>query len=150
MRIPSGRAIRMRKLKNLKGGAMIEMALVVPILTLILIGIIEFSVIFYDKAIITNASREGARYGIVLRKPTYASAASVISFTQAYCSNKLISFSSTPASAVVTVTSSTTTPVFGDSLTVKVSYTYSSLLLYKLVNLGQQINLSATTAMAYE
>ena len=32
---------------------------------MLLFGIIEFGIILYDKAMITNASREGARAGIV-------------------------------------------------------------------------------------
>jgi len=51
--------------KNQKGAALVEFALVLPMLLLILFGIIEFSILLYDKAVITNASREAARAGIV-------------------------------------------------------------------------------------
>ena len=47
------------------GAAMVEFAIVLPVLALLLMGIIEFSIIIYDKAVITNASRVGARYAIV-------------------------------------------------------------------------------------
>jgi Flp pilus assembly protein TadG len=36
---------------------------------MLLFGIIEFGIILYDKAMITNASREGARAGIVYSEP---------------------------------------------------------------------------------
>ena len=55
------------KSSSQKGASAVEFALILPILILILFGIIEFSVILYDKAMITNASREGARKGIVFR-----------------------------------------------------------------------------------
>ena len=42
-----------------------EFAIVMPLLFVILFGIIEFGILLYDKAMITNASREGARAGIV-------------------------------------------------------------------------------------
>ena len=42
-------------------------ALILPLLLILLFGIIEFSIILYDKAMITNASREGARTGILYR-----------------------------------------------------------------------------------
>lgn len=58
--------IRFRKAKNREEGqAMVELALVLPILLLILLGIIEFGHIFYSYLVIQNASRDGARYGVV-------------------------------------------------------------------------------------
>lgn len=51
--------------KTEQGQAMVEMALVLPILILIVFGIIEFGRIFNAKLIVTNASREGARYASV-------------------------------------------------------------------------------------
>jgi Flp pilus assembly protein TadG len=53
------------KLRETKGASMVEFALVLPILILILFGIIEFGILIYNQQVITNASREGARYGIV-------------------------------------------------------------------------------------
>jgi hypothetical protein len=47
------------------GSSAIEFALVLPVLIVLLFGIVEFGVLFYDKAMITNASREGARLGVV-------------------------------------------------------------------------------------
>ena len=47
-----------------KGGALIEFAIVLPLLVLLLAGIIDFSICFYNKQVITNASREAARAGI--------------------------------------------------------------------------------------
>jgi hypothetical protein len=41
---------------------MVEFALVAPLLFVLLFGIIEFGVILYDQAVITNVSREGARF----------------------------------------------------------------------------------------
>ena len=51
--------------KRQRGAAVVEFALVVPLLLLLFFGIIEFSLLVYNKHIITNASREAARYGIV-------------------------------------------------------------------------------------
>jgi Flp pilus assembly protein TadG len=51
--------------KTEKGQALVEMALVLPILILIVFGITEFGRIFNAKIIVINASREGARYAAV-------------------------------------------------------------------------------------
>lgn len=48
-----------------KGQAMVEFALVLPILLILLLGIVEFGQIYYSYMVIQNASRDGARYGSV-------------------------------------------------------------------------------------
>ena len=63
----------MNPLKNDRGGSLIEFVLIAWVLFLILFGIMEFGLIMYNQAVITNASREGARYGIVSRTPRYTS-----------------------------------------------------------------------------
>jgi Flp pilus assembly protein TadG len=136
--------------KRLAGNSLLEFALVLPVLMLILIGVLEFPLLMYDKAVITNASREGARYGITLRTPSYATSAQVITYTTTYCTNKLISFSSSPASVTVTATPSISPPAFGAQLTVTVTYVYTDLVLHNLINHGQQYTLTATTVMTYE
>lgn len=52
-------------IKDENGVVAIEFAIVLPVLLLLLFGIMEFSIILYDKAMITNACREGARAGII-------------------------------------------------------------------------------------
>jgi len=54
-----------QKIDEERGAAAVEFAIILPLLVVFLFGIIEFSLMFYDKAVITNASREGARYGIL-------------------------------------------------------------------------------------
>ena len=54
------------KWRNDHGGAMVEFAIVLPLLLIFVFGIIEFSLLFYNKAVLTNASREGARAAIRL------------------------------------------------------------------------------------
>lgn len=58
------------KIRNQKGQALVEMALVLPILLMLVFGIIEFGRIFNAYIIVSNASREGARYAAVGRSLT--------------------------------------------------------------------------------
>ena len=53
------------KTKRQSGQALVELALVLPLLLILAFGIVEFGLLMYNKAVITNASREGARVGIV-------------------------------------------------------------------------------------
>ncbi|MDT8380434.1 MAG: TadE/TadG family type IV pilus assembly protein [Desulfotignum sp.] len=47
-----------------------EFAIVLPLLVLILFGILDFALLFYNKQVLTNASREGARAAIVVDNRT--------------------------------------------------------------------------------
>lgn len=135
--------------KRIKGASLIEFALILPVLLLIIEGIMEYSIIYYDKAIITNASREAARYGIVLRSPSYATSSSIITYAKNYCEDKLITFGA-DVDPTVTVTNSVNPPVFGATLKVTVTYPYTGLILYQVMNTPKVITLTASTTMTYE
>ena len=47
------------------GVSMLEFSLTLPILLMIMFGMIEYGVAFYDKTVITNASRVAARIGMI-------------------------------------------------------------------------------------
>ena len=59
--VPHGK----RKLANDKGQSMVEMALVLPIVVLILLGVIQFGIVFFCHVNVTAAAREGARMASV-------------------------------------------------------------------------------------
>jgi len=52
---------------NQKGTTAVEFALVLSLLLTLIFGIIEFGLFIFDRQVITNAAREGARAGIVAR-----------------------------------------------------------------------------------
>lgn len=52
-------------IKGKKGQALVEMALILPLLLLLFMGIFEFGRIFGAQLLISNLAREGARYGVV-------------------------------------------------------------------------------------
>ncbi len=54
-----------------RGSVAVEFALLVPVLFLILFGIINFGVLMYNQAVITNAAREGARWAAIHTTSTY-------------------------------------------------------------------------------
>lgn len=55
----------MREKNRQKGVAAVEFAIVAPLLFLLIFGIISYGIMLYNQAVITNASRAGARAGIV-------------------------------------------------------------------------------------
>lgn len=136
-----------RKCKNNQGASAVEFALVLPMLVLLLFGIIEFSLALYDKAMITNASREGARAGVVYKVPRL-SVADIQGVVTNYCQNYLITFGA--ANSVITnVTGAGGSS--GSNLTVSVNYTYGFLVIPKFVtSITGPITLSATSVMVME
>lgn len=62
--------LRWTKLRQCEGAAMVEFAISASVLLLIVLGIIEFGFLWYQKQVITNASREGARYGVTYQTTT--------------------------------------------------------------------------------
>ncbi len=115
------------------GVAAIEFALLLPVLIAILLGIIDFGFMLYDKAMITNAAREAARAGIVLRSPRLTGAQIQAEATN-YCSTFLIRMYG-PATCIVT-SSNLTAPGslsnclnFADRMSVKVTYAYNGPII---------------------
>jgi hypothetical protein len=137
----------MKPLKNEKGGSLVEFVLIAWVLLLILFGIIEFGLILYNQAVITNASREGARYGIVSRAPRY-SRADIIAYVSDKYSNRPITFGIREFNVDPQLPSST--PIFGQDLTVHVTWKYDFLLLPNFSDLSEILTLKAKTVMKYE
>jgi Flp pilus assembly protein TadG len=53
-----------RRLREYDGAVLVESAIGLGVLILFILGIIEFGFLWYQKQVVTNASREGARYGV--------------------------------------------------------------------------------------
>ncbi len=138
-----------------QGAAAVEFALILPLLVVLVFGIIEFSILFYNKAMITNASREGARAGIVYDFPNRPDDTLIAGVVTAYCGNHLISFgdpTQTPSTTVMRVGSGT-----GSDLNVTVEYDYDFLVLPNFLriffsnsDMGDRIRIRATTVMRLE
>ena len=55
----------MKRLRSEKGAALLEAAITVPIILLISVGIFEFGKAYQTWQVLTNASREGARFAVI-------------------------------------------------------------------------------------
>ncbi len=147
-----------KRLRCQKGVAAVEFAIILSVLMMVILGIIEFGLLMYDKQVITNASREGARAGIVVVVPR-VSDAGIQAVVNNYIATNLISFGSTPTSPVITIcpglncdpSSDRNDMDFGDELTVTVTYDYDFLVLPDFVaGLTGVQTLVATAVMRME
>ena len=108
-------------LRNKRGVAAVELAICFPILLLLVCGSIELGLLFYNQQVITNASREGVRAGIVAETVN----ADIIQIVENYCSGKLINLNGANALQAGSVTVSA--PDGDNDLTVRVIYDYNFL-----------------------
>jgi hypothetical protein len=133
------------------GQALVEFAILLPVLLLLLLGIIEFGLLLFNQHVITNASREGARYGIVSRSPR-REVAEIEAVVAAYCGDHLVTFGDGDDEPTTTVLPDPTTgSVFGDDLKVEVAFDYEFFVLPQfLADLAGVTELRATTTMKYE
>ena len=126
-----------------RGGPTVEFALLLPVLILILFGTIEFGLAFYSQEVLTNASREGARAGIVQNTPKPS-----VSDIQTVVNNYLTGTGINPSLVTVTVVGAGGT--FPNPLTVTVTYNYLFLVLPRFSGVPSSINLTAQTVMRHE
>lgn len=112
--------------KDQTGASAVEFAIILPLLVVFVFGIVEFGLIFYNKAMLTNASREAARTGIVYRDPSVP-IAEIQGVVANYCNSMLVTFggSTNPTTTVPSGVCAN----HGDELVVNVAYQYDFLLI---------------------
>ena len=127
------------KLREHRGNAVVEMALIMPILLLLVFGITEFGRAWMTVNILQTASREGARLAVVTAPDVNA----VTARATAICDAAAVH------NAIVTLTG----PVANDpenKVTVTVTATFTVVSGKVLDTMRGSFPLSAQTTMRYE
>ncbi len=153
----------MRRKRKAEGGvAVLETALVLSLFFFMLFGAMEFATLFYNRGVIINASREGARFGSMFDLDTangYEGSpktdAEIIQKVKDYSAGHLISFSpssgSVPTVSVSPTWTTRETNGNGGPLRVTVSYQFNFLLLPNLASeMVEGTTLTAETLMRME
>ena len=126
-------------LKRKNGQAMVEFAVLLPIIILVLVGIMEFGMIFNAYLTINAASREGARVASVGADDAEITS-TVTNFTPTLDSTSIS----------VAVAPDDTTRTHGDSAVVSVEYIYTINTPIIRNILSSTITLHAQTTMRVE
>jgi len=89
-----------RHIKNIpwmsqKGATAVELAIVCFLLILLIFGMIEFSIYLFNRHVITNAAREGARFGVISRPVRYTNE-EIRDVVLNYSQQNLITFGTDP------------------------------------------------------
>ena len=104
---------------NDRGAAAVEFALILPLLVLLIMGLIEFSLLFNTQISLTNAAREGARVMAIHNDPALAKSATISAATSVQ-----------PAVSTGNITVSPSTCTAGSTVTVTISYNATLLTGY--------------------
>jgi len=104
------------KYRNQRGAALVEVAITIPILLALLLGIAEFARAWHIQQVITNAAREGARVAILPSSGSGPNAAISNAVDTRLAGGNVVG-----ATTVVVNTAATGQP---DSVTVSYVYTY--------------------------
>jgi Flp pilus assembly protein TadG len=130
-----------RRKNNQQGQAVVEFAVILPVLLLVLFSILQFGIVFNNYIQVTAAAREGARKAAVSRGLGAGGAKSA-----AITSAKGAAPGLNQAKLSVTFPNN---PSFtaGTDVAVQVTYPYSINILGKVVGSG---NLTSTTTMRVE
>jgi Flp pilus assembly protein TadG len=136
----------MDNMKSEKGQAMVEFALVLPILLLLILGIIDFGRILYTKNALTALSQEAARHASI-----YYASEDDYALKQYVINNIGTLNSSNLTGDTITFTDSTGVISRNSGSDVKVTLTYSMYYITPIVNLipGMQNPFNITSSATY-
>ncbi len=146
-----------------RGAQAVEFALVLPLMILVIFAVLDFGFLVYNKAIITNAAREGARFGSSLSTSWSTSEIRQVACTIARTS--VVNVGGEPiadacddeAGTMIVSVLPSTQPAFNEPVTVTVSFASRGFSQGNRWNLGvgpdsigAPVTISATTLMSPE
>ena len=107
-----------------KGGSMVELALLLPLLVLILAGVVDLGRAFRDYIIITNVAREGARYASLHADPSFAVDTKQAAIDEAQASGITL----TPSNVTLTLVPADPDPGQIGTATITVTYRFNLIV----------------------
>lgn len=124
----------MRAIFSNSGATTVEFAVIALLLLTLIFGVIDFGLLLYNRQVITNAAREGARRGIIVKIPR-VTVTEIQNKVLEYCQNNLVTGGSSPGTALKQPTVSyedvngNSLTDRGDILAVEVEYTYDFFVI---------------------
>ncbi len=133
-------------MRRCDGAAAVEFAIVLNVLLVLIMGMIDFGHAWFMKQVITNASREGARAGVIYPHPLNQVEQTVTAAVRSHLPGNMVRDPNLSIPAPVIGTGNA-----GDPLTVTVNYTkHWWVVNYFVPSLGDSVQMSGQTIMRYE
>jgi hypothetical protein len=139
--IKTGKGMQKKALvRNQNGTSAVEFAIILFVFLVFIFAVIEFGLLLFNTQMINNATREGARAGIVVRIPRLSDT-EIDTIVRNYCEQNLVTFGSGALDIPKPLLREDPTgnPLvagelggFRDFLTIRVTYQYDWLFLTNL------------------
>ena len=144
-----------RRLADERGNSIVEVALVLPVLLVLFLGIVEVALLLFAHVQVANATREGARYGSLCRlNGNCDNLTAVVQdtvFSEAQFLNMTDIGSGGNTAVVVQPSTLSYIPAVGDPITVTVTYSYSPPFISNYVPMfPAQIPVEHTLVMHFD
>lgn len=144
-----------RKRISERGNSLVEIALVLPVLLVLFLGIVEVAFLLFAHVQVANAAREGARYGSLCRLngncDTLYSVVQATVFSEAQFLDMTDAGTGGNTAVVVEPASLSSIPAVGAPITVTVSYNYTPPFVSNFVPMfPAQIPVEHTLVMHFD
>jgi len=116
-----------------RGQSLVEIALVVPILLVLFLGIAEVGFFLFSHVQVANATRSGARVGSLCRLNENCATLSTAVQNAVYTEAQSLKMNGSNAKVVTLPANPGTIPAIGTPITVTVTYTHTSPFISQLV-----------------
>ena len=140
---------------NERGNSLVEIALVLPVLLVLFLGIIEVAFLLFAHVQVANAAREGARYGSLCRLNDNCDNLSTVVQDTVFSEAQFLNMTDIGAggntAVVVQPSTLSSVPAVGDPITVTVTYNYSPPFISNYVPMfPTQIPVEHTLVMHFD
>jgi len=144
-----------KRLLNQRGSSLVEVALVLPVLLTLFLGIVEVALLLFAHVQVANATREGARYGSLCRLNGNCDNLSTVVQDTVFSEAQFLHMTDIGAggntAVVVQPSTFSTVPAVGDPITVTVTYNYSPPFISNYVPMfPAQIPVEHTLVMHFD
>ena len=138
-----------------RGNSLVEVALVLPVLMVLFLGIVEVAFLLFAHVQVANATREGARYGSLCRLNDNCDSLTTVVQATVFSEAQFLNMTDIGAggntAVVVQPPTLSSIPAVGDPITVTVTYNYSSPFVSNYVPMfPTQIPIEHTLVMHFD
>ena len=145
-----------RLARDTQAGPIVEFAIIVPVLLILLLGIVDFGLAFFQQNLLVAAAREGARLAAVQQKPCDGATQTIVRdrVRLLFVGTRITPPANNATAIPITFVPNTcgTSPNSVQSITVRIAnFPYTPLTpVFRLVNLSGTINMTATAVYRWE
>ena len=145
------RCVRQRVVRDARGTAVVEFALIFPVLAMLVFGVIDFGRAFFLRNNLVSSVREGARFGAALPDPCSTASRTLI---QARVQQYVTSFGGTSVSPTVDTSAGGCSPTAGvvTDVVVRITgYTFTPVTpVFRLINYTSALSITVSARYRWE